>query len=232
MNTSAGENLKNKFLWLAIFAIAMAFVETAVVVYLREMYFPENIQQIFPPKIFHPRDVWIELGRELATITMLLSAAILTTQRSALRIFSAFVFAFGLWDLFYYVFLKLTINWPTHWLEWDILFLIPWAWLGPWICPALIALMFVIWALLVNFLPAHFHFTRATLSTFVVGSIIALITFLQPAFPILLHRDPKLLETFVPQHFWWPEFLLGYILMGIGLFLPFWSESNTIKKGE
>ena len=33
-----GDSLVRKLLWLIVFAVAMAFVESAVVVYLREIY--------------------------------------------------------------------------------------------------------------------------------------------------------------------------------------------------
>jgi len=223
-------NIQKKMLWLGLFAIAMAFVETAIVIYLRELYFPENILQIFPPRMFHQRDLWVELMREFSTIVMLVSVAVLAAERSAIKIFAAFIYAFGLWDLFYYLFLKITINWPTHWLEWDILFLIPWAWLGPWICPALIALMFVVWGYTVNVQKRGFRFSKANLVVFLVGCTIALVTFLQPAFPLVLQGNPALLESFIPRHFWWAEFILGYLLMAVGLFMPFWPSNQDEKR--
>ena len=39
--------------------------------------------------------------------------------------------AFGIWDIFYYVFLKIIYDWPKSLFDWDILFLIPLPWWGP-----------------------------------------------------------------------------------------------------
>ena len=35
------------------------------------------------------------------------------------------VVAFGVWDIFYYVFLKMMCGWPHSLFDWDILFLLP-----------------------------------------------------------------------------------------------------------
>ena len=54
-----------------------------------------------------------------------------------------FALAFGLWDIFYYVFLRLTIDWPAGLLDWDILFLIPAPWYGPVLTPVLMAILLI-----------------------------------------------------------------------------------------
>ena len=48
------------------------------------------------------------------------------------------------WDIFYYVFLKATIGWPSSIFEYDVLFLIPYPWIGPVIAPSLVALLMII----------------------------------------------------------------------------------------
>jgi len=35
-------DLRNRIIWLVLFSIAMGFLETAVVVYLRELYYPDG----------------------------------------------------------------------------------------------------------------------------------------------------------------------------------------------
>ena len=35
-------NYRQRFLWLAVFAVAMGFLEGIVVVYLRELYYPDG----------------------------------------------------------------------------------------------------------------------------------------------------------------------------------------------
>jgi hypothetical protein len=128
-------------LWLTLFAIAMAYFEAALVVHLRHLYYPGNPQAIFPLQLMSHADLAMELGRELATVVMIITVALLAVRDNGRR-FAAFVFLFGIWDLFYYAWLKVLIDWPQSWLEWDVLYLVPWIWLGPWITAALIALLF------------------------------------------------------------------------------------------
>lgn len=197
----------------------MALLEAAVVVYLRELYYPGDIRHLFPLRLFHPLDVKVELAREVATLAMLLSVAFLTIRKNPTRIFAAFVFLFGLWDLFYYFWLKILIGWPLHWLEWDILFLIPWAWLGPWICPALIALLFVVWGGLALNERYRARFDRRSLTLFIGGALIGLISFLQPAAAFIRHHGLAEIARFRPGGFLWPVYFAGLLLMGVGLFL-------------
>jgi hypothetical protein len=58
-----------KFTAITIFSIAMGFLEAAVVVYLRTLYYPEGFS--FPLKNI-PIDIFlVEIGREISTIVML-----------------------------------------------------------------------------------------------------------------------------------------------------------------
>ncbi len=106
--------------------------------------------------------------------------ALLAEHRRPVRTFAAFVFVFGgsLWDIFYYAWLKLLIDWPSSWLEWDVLFLIPWIWLGPWICPVLIALAFVVWGFRVLRSGEAPPLSAMSLNLFVAGSLLCLTAFL------------------------------------------------------
>jgi hypothetical protein len=203
---------------LAAFSIAMACVEAAVVVYLRELYYPGDILSIFPARFLAELDFLVELTREAATVVMLLAVALLTVRAPVTRTFAAFVYLFGLWDIFYYVWLKIMIGWPVAWLEWDVLFLIPWVWLGPWICPVLIALLFVVWGAWCLQSDRSPAFSRASLSLFVLGASLDLITFLQPALPVLRESGMEGMRHFTPTTFWWGLFLPGYLLMAAGLY--------------
>ena len=55
---------------------------------------------------------------------------------------AAFLFAFSVWDLGYYLFLYLFLSWPSSLATTDVYFLIPWPWLGPVWIP--LALFFVL----------------------------------------------------------------------------------------
>jgi hypothetical protein len=203
-----------KIVWLSLYAIAMAQVEASLVIHLRTIYSAEPLE-IFPLSLFTTRDLIMELVRELATLVMILSVALLSA-RGFTRVFAAFVFVFGLWDLFYYLWLKIMMGWPLSWMEWDVLFLLPWIWLGPWLTPALIALLFVVWGGWVLYSPREIRFARNNAVLFVLGVLLALAAFLQPA-AFVLWEGKAALQGFQPEGFWWFLFLLGYLLMVVGL---------------
>lgn len=124
------------YLWLSAFAAAMAFMESAVVVYLRELYHPAGFH--FPLLPIPLKMALTELCREVATVVIILQAAWLAGKNPRER-FAAFAYLFGLWDIFYYLWLNLLISWPTNPLDPDILFLIPVPWVGPVLAPILVA---------------------------------------------------------------------------------------------
>jgi len=132
------------FAWLAVFAIAMAYLESAVVVYLRALFFPNGFT--FPLPQMDRSIVITELGRELATVVMLLAPAFMLARRSIER-FAWFLFAFGVWDLFYYIWLKVLLGWPASLFDMDILFLVPVPWVGPVIAPCIVSVGFVLLAI-------------------------------------------------------------------------------------
>ncbi len=132
---------------LVVFAVAMAFVEAAVVVYLREII---GEGPIFPMKEIPAALLIVEVGREAATIAMLLSVAFLSFPGEARRM-GAFLLLFAVWDVFYYVWLHVTIGWPAGVTDWDVLFLIPLPWVGPvWSVLLICAGMFVFSALFLH----------------------------------------------------------------------------------
>lgn len=201
--------------WLSLYAIAMALVEAAVVVHLRHVYYPGALLTIFPLRLMSPADFALELGRELATIVMIATVAWLA-EKTWMRRFAAFVFVFGLWEVFYYAWLKVAIGWPQHWLEWDVLFFIPWIWLGPWLAAVSIALLFVVWAAWLLLSGGAVRFTPARLIAFVAGALIDLLTFLTPAWP-LVRQGLEAVRGFEPPAFQWPLFILGWLLMAVVL---------------
>ena len=122
--------------WLGLFALAFGYMEAAVVVYLREPIYPDGFH--FPLVPLPPRLLWTEVLREVTTLLLLLSVAMLSVRRPHRRL-GAFAYCFGLWDLTYYLALKLLVDWPASLLDWDILFLIPLPWSGPVLAPVLVS---------------------------------------------------------------------------------------------
>ncbi len=126
--------------WLSAFAVAMGILEAAVVVYLRELYYPEGFR--FPIALMPARVALVELVRESATIVMLLSVAALVRRRG-LDGFFVFAYLFGVWDLVYYAGLRGFLGWPDSLGTWDILFLIPVPWLSPVVYPVAVSLLLI-----------------------------------------------------------------------------------------
>lgn len=206
---------------LAGFSIAMALLESAVVVYMRRLYYPDNPMELFPLHFLNNYDPVLELSRELATVVMIVTVALLAERGTNLtRKFAAFVFVFGTWDFFYYVWLKVLMDWPQTWTEWDVLFLIPMIWVGPWICPALIALLFMIWGGWVLYWPEHLRLTVPAVCVFVVGAAMGLVSFMQPIAALTwsaAEANTQRVAQYTPGEFWWWLYALSLILMTIGL---------------
>ena len=89
-----------------------------------------------------------EVCREVATLVMLIAVAFLCGRSGPGR-WGCFMIAFGVWDIFYYIFLKITINWPASVFDWDVLFLIPWPWIAPVLAPVIISVVMIFSGLLV-----------------------------------------------------------------------------------
>ncbi len=126
--------------YLAIFAVAMGYLEAVVVVYLRQIFpliqfSPIEIQPLLASPLY-----FIEQTREAVTIIMLaflsLAAGKTNRQRAAY-----FLWCFGIWDIFYYLGLFIFLRWPDSLLTLDVLFLIPVPWIAPAIVPVRISLL-------------------------------------------------------------------------------------------
>ena len=199
--------LTRTFFALGLFAAAMAYLESAVVVYLRMLYYPEGFSVFLKPM---PVAVYcIELGREAATIVMLVVVARLALRPFWLR-FSAFLYLFAVWDIFYYIWLVLFIHWPPSLKTWDILFLIPIAWVGPVWSPVLVSLNFILASLLINRLylrgrapvPTKGHWALA-----ILGAALIVYSYFD--------RVPALLKGHLPTAYSWP-FLMAGLALGWG----------------
>src|SRR3989338_2221746 len=151
---------------VSIFAVAFAFVEASVVVYLRHLLGstqPEvgkdEILLLLPGIAFlEPQTAVkiisdtsllnVERIREAATLVMLSSVSALAARKTK-EWLAYFLLAFGIWDIFYYIFLNLTIGWPTSLFDLDIFFLLPTPVVGPIIAPLIISLILVVGSLFI-----------------------------------------------------------------------------------
>ncbi len=219
--------LTKKLFWLSAFSIAMGFLEAIVVVYLREIYYPGGFG--FPMRMVSNKIFMTEVIREICTIVMLLSVAILIGKNKE-TMFAWFIMSFGIWDIFYYIALKLFLDWPASLLTWDILFLIPVTWLGPVIAPIICSVTMILLALVILF----FHnkkgknlFTLKDVILLSGGALFIFIAFTWNYTKLLISNDlimrmfvpgteEKLKEivlNYVPGRFFWELFSLGIILI-------------------
>ena len=63
-----------KLKWVAVYAVAMAYLEAACVVYLRRLYGISDLVRDVAP--YDPTIAPIELGREAATLVMILAVGL------------------------------------------------------------------------------------------------------------------------------------------------------------
>jgi len=141
---------KLKLLGLFLFAAAMGYMESAVVVYLRALYYPAGFHIITQEslKAVPLKILLIEAGREFATIVMLTSLSMLAERKNILKRIAYFLFAFSIWDIFYYVWLRILIGWPETLFTNDVLFLIPRPWLAPVLVPIVISISLIVISLI------------------------------------------------------------------------------------
>jgi len=155
MQSTCSYPWKRTVIALLLFGTAFGYLEAAVVSYLRALHEPV-VQRFYPGRA--PGDLFplltldqlraaaplqmktlaVEIGREAATICMLAALALAVAQNTG-QWAAAFVIAFGTWDITFYVFLKVLLDWPASLLTWDILFLVPVPWVGPVLAPVLVS---------------------------------------------------------------------------------------------
>jgi hypothetical protein len=208
-------------LWVSLFGVAFALVESSVVVYLRSLYYPEGFS--FPPKLISPQHLGVELPREAATIVMLITVGILAGSKAWER-FAYFLVAFGVWDIFYYVWLKVMIDWPASLTDWDILFLIPLPWIGPVIAPVLISLLMILCgAIIVGLLEKGKVFRPGWMSwgLSAIGTLIVLYSFMEDTPATLQGQQPAAYKYIL---------LIIFLILNVISFVLAWGYFTSFRK--
>jgi len=227
---------------VTIFSIAMGLLESAVVIYLRKILYPEGFG--FPLSPVTPDLILTELLREGATLIMLLGIGFLAGRNASER-FAWFLYSFAIWDIFYYVFLWLLIGWPESLMTYDVLFLLPSTWIGPVITPVIVSTTMIGFALLILVLNRRregIKIPGVSWLALITGSVILILGFIWDYSSFIMEsmtiRDiwtlPKeqvleLATQYIPRKFNWFLFILGelVILSGIlGFYLRFHSGSS------
>ncbi|MFZ5515858.1 MAG: hypothetical protein ACOY90_04435 [Candidatus Zhuqueibacterota bacterium] len=192
------------------FCIWMAYLESAVVVYLRELYYPEGFR--FPIILIPKQIALVEVGREAATLFMLLAIAFLAGTGRWIRM-AYFMFGFGVWDIWYYIWLKIFLNWPESLFTWDLLFLIPVPWASPVLAPVLVSIALITGAMLVLYVEKNgrrFSLTRWEMIGLILAPIIIFISFILDYSTIV--------SAGVPISYRWEMLIIG-LLIGVTILL-------------
>jgi len=204
------------------FAVTMAYLESTIVVYLRRLYYHQRSGFDFPMVIIDTPTLLLEVGREACTMVMLATFGIAAGRTNAGKL-AFFLFLFGVWDIFYYIWLKVFLNWPPSLLTWDVLFLIPVPWVGPVLAPVSVACTMIGMALVLLRLeergPVLAAGRRVWLAQ-VVAALIIIASFTMDVIP-RLDAQGTLLAQWVPTTYDWEKLLAG-LALSIGTF-SFWA---------
>jgi hypothetical protein len=212
-----GAEARTRWIVVFLFAVAMAWVESACVYYLRLLVDRVNPYQPNPLPIRGALGA-VELVREAATLIMLFAVGTLAGRTWKARFGYAAV-AFGTWDIFYYIFLRVMCGWPRSLFDWDILFLLPLPWWGPVLAPVSIALLMIVWGTNATRFPQPRR-TGSSLwipwsSTF-AGIATALYVFMADALHHV-YQHHTVSTQLLPTDFNWPLFCAALAMMAAPL---------------
>lgn len=209
--------IAKRFSLVSAYAVAMAYVESAAVVYLR------GLLNVTDTHVVLGHYIRAEIGREAATIAMLVTAGWMVGRNWRERVAYG-LFAFGLWDIWYYVWLKVLINWPSSLFSLDLLFMIPLRWWGPVLAPVLIAALICVCAVFAVIRLERgegIRVTPARAVTVILGGLLGLYVFMDDSILALVHGLPDW-STVRPGPFNWALFLVALATMALPSLAATW----------
>jgi hypothetical protein len=206
------DHLSERTRWAIVvaFAIAMAWLEAASVFYIRALVDRIEPYQANPLPVNGTLGN-VELVREASTLVMIATLGMLAGRTWRSRAGYA-ALTFGVWDIFYYVFLRLITGWPRTLLDWDVLFLLPLPWWGPVLAPISIAVIMIVWGTLETQSRDGVPAARWSWALGWIGIVVALCVFMIDAWRALPNGRDAILQV-LPTTFNWPLFLLALLLM-------------------
>jgi hypothetical protein len=210
-------------IWSAIFAISMGFFESSVVIYLREIAYPNGF--CFPIQTLKNPLLLVEIFREIFSLIMLVSVSFLIGKRGIEKL-AWFLYNFAIWDIFYYVFLKIFIGWPDSFLTMDLLFMLPVVWKGPVLAPLIASVVMILLSVvLLNFSAKirYLHFKFKELLFLILGSIFIFVSFTIDQFiygsETNITNTESSIGNYSSEKYYWPIFGIGIMLIIYSIFL-------------
>jgi len=219
--------MRRRLLPVAVFACAMAYLEAAVVVYLRRLV--DVVEPWRDPGVYDATIAAIEVGREAATLVMLVAFGWACGRNARTRVAFA-LFAFGVWDILYYGWLKALVGWPASLFTPDILFLIPLPWWGPVLTPMLVALVLAAAGAGVIALDDRGLAVRPRgleWALMAIGCGLILAAFMADALAAL-PATAETLSGLRPGPFRWGLYAVGLALLAIGIVRPLMSARANL----
>ena len=197
-----------RFCIAVVFSIAFGYIEAAVVVYLREIFYPDGFN--FPLSIsiidsVSRRILLTEVGREAATLVLIVTGAWLFGRNLRQKV-AYFLTIFAVWDIFYYLWLKVLLDWPASIMDWDILFLIPVPWAGPVLAPVLVSLLMLLFAAAILYHDCLAGPIKVNLYDWLVLSIAAITVVVSFCIP-----GPHTAQEDYASYFYWSLFAVGLL---------------------
>jgi hypothetical protein len=204
-----------RFFVAILFSISLGYFEAAVVVYLREIFYPDGFT--FPLVIFsinplYKRLFLTEIGREAASLVLIFTGACLFGSNRRQKV-AYFLTIFAIWDIFYYIWLKVLLDWPASIMDWDILFLIPTVWASPVLAPVLCSIVMLLFAMVILYYDSYgksFKITYFDGFIYLLAGLIIIISFCIPG--------PHTAQDDYSSYFNWYLFAAG-LLAAIGTFI-------------
>ena len=223
MNSEASKPDWRRWATVVTYAGAMAWVEAAVVFYLRSMIGRIDPYQFNPlPQVGGFASV--ELVREAATLVMIFTVGVLAGRTWRSR-WGYVAIAFGIWDIFYYIFLRIICGWPHSLFDWDVLFLIPLPWWGPVLAPVLISVLMILWGTFASqFEPTQVS-VRSGIPVYLIcfgGVGLALYVFMADTIRVIGQGVDAVCQV-LPEHFNWPLFLVALVFMAVPAIRGCWT---------
>lgn len=228
-------SLTKTLIWITLFALSMGFMESAVVVYLRGLYYKSGFD--FPLKGIPASIARVEFFREAATIIMLIGAGIIAGNTKLQR-FAYFALAFAIWDIFYYVFLYVCLGWPQSLSAWDILFLIPIPWVGPVWAPCLLSLLMIVgsvFTIIQTEKNKQYKIQIGLWWLLITGTLICIFSFMLDYLRYTIEKSSiwtvtsnnqlfSELSNYTPQYFNSLLFFIGFVLMLSSVYIPIYKS--------